>query len=72
METNKIDFETQLARLDVIVKTMETKTLPLDESLALFDEGISIIKRLEASLSVAEAKVTQIVGSDKVTKSSDK
>lgn len=67
MDKKKVDFESQLARLDVIVKTMESKTLPLDESLALFDEGIAIIKVLEVSLNDAEAKITEILGSDKVT-----
>ncbi len=67
MEKKKIDFENQLTRLDVIVKTMESKTLPLEESLSLFDEGISIIKNLEVSLNEAEAKITEILGSDKVT-----
>ncbi len=67
MEKNKVDFESQLSRLDVIVKTMESKTLPLDESLALFDEGIAIIKQLEVSLNDAEKKITEILSSDKVT-----
>lgn len=67
MEKQKINFEEKLSRLDVIVKTMETKTLSLDESIALFDEGIAIIKLLEGALSEAEAKVAVIIGSDKVT-----
>ncbi len=67
MEKKKVDFESQLSRLDVIVKTMESKTLPLEESLSLFDEGIAIIKHLEVSLNEAEAKITEILGSDKVT-----
>jgi len=46
---------------------MESKTLPLDESLALFDEGIAIIKQLEVSLNDAEKKITEILSSDKVT-----
>jgi len=67
MEKTKINFEEKLSRLDVIVKTMETKTLSLDESIALFDEGIAIIKLLEGALSEAESKVAVIIGSDKVT-----
>ena len=67
MEKQKINFEEKLSRLDVIVKTMETKTLSLDESIALFDEGIAMIKLLEDALSEAEAKVAVIIGSDKVT-----
>jgi len=67
MEKQKINFEEKLSRLDVIVKTMETKTLSLDESIALFDEGIAMIKLLEGALSEAEAKVAVIIGSDKVT-----
>ncbi|MCX5776000.1 MAG: exodeoxyribonuclease VII small subunit [Firmicutes bacterium] len=67
MEKTKLNFEEKLSRLDVIVKTMETKTLSLDESIALFDEGIAIIKLLEGALSEAEAKVAVIIGSDKVT-----
>lgn len=71
MEKQKINFEEKLSRLDVIVKTMETKTLSLDESIALFDEGIAIIKLLEGALSEAEAKVAVIIGSDNITGSKE-
>lgn len=65
MEKKKINFEEKLARLDVIVKTMETKILSLDESISLFDEGNAIIKDLEQALTEAESKVAAIVEADK-------
>ena len=37
---DKLSFEEALERLEIIIKRMETEELPLDESLAIFQEGI--------------------------------
>jgi exodeoxyribonuclease VII small subunit len=44
------DFEKALERLNEIVKTMESKALPLQEGIALFEEGSALIKKLEGAL----------------------
>ncbi|MDD3035883.1 MAG: exodeoxyribonuclease VII small subunit [Bacilli bacterium] len=57
----EVNFEKQLARLEEIVATIESKTLPLDASIALYQEGKEIIKTLESSLKEAESKIADII-----------
>ena len=52
-----INFEKLLARLEEIVSTIENKTLPLEQSIALYQEGKAIIKTLEETLKEAETKI---------------
>lgn len=50
-------FEEALARLDEIVAEMESGKAELDSLLALFEEGVSLVKFCNASLDGAERKV---------------
>ena len=52
-----LSFEAAMARLEVIVKAMEGDNLPLDESLALYEEGVALTRRLSRELGGAEQKV---------------
>lgn len=61
MADKKVDFAKEMARLDEIVEAVSSKTLSLDESLKLYEEGSQIIKRLEDALKEAEEKVEKIV-----------
>ena len=62
-ETKKIQnvedlpFEAAIARLEVIVKAMEGDSLSLDESLALYEEGVALTRRLNRELGEAEQRV---------------
>ena len=56
-ETKKTDFESQLKRLEEIVGKMENETLPLEESISLFEEGQKLIKILAKELEEAEEKI---------------
>ncbi len=56
-EMAEIPFEEAIARLEVIVKTMEGDTVSLDESLALYEEGVSLVRRLTRELDEAEQRV---------------
>lgn len=58
---DKIDFEKELKRLEEIASKMENKTISLDESIALYEEGIKITKKLEEALKEAEAKVEAVI-----------
>ena len=58
---DKIDFEKELKRLEEISSKMENKTISLDESIALYEEGIKITKRLEEALKEAEKKVEAVI-----------
>ena len=61
MSEKKIDFKKEIARLDEIVDEVSSKTLSLDESLKLYEEGMKIIKQLEGALKETEEKVEQVV-----------
>ena len=49
-ENKKIDFEASLKQLEEIVNKIENQTLPLDESIALYEQGKTIIDQLETAI----------------------
>ncbi|MBQ3955954.1 MAG: exodeoxyribonuclease VII small subunit [Clostridia bacterium] len=57
MEPNELSFEAALSRLEEIVRRLESGSAPLDESLALFEEGVGLVKLCNARLDSAEQKV---------------
>lgn len=50
-------FEEAMARLEEIVRALENGSAGLDHSLALFEEGIALVKFCNAKLEGAEQKV---------------
>lgn len=54
---NKIEFEKELSRLEEIVSKVESGVLPLEESIALFEEGQKIIASLKGALEEAKETV---------------
>ncbi len=55
--TEKIKFEEGLKKLEAIVERLEQGDLPLEESLAAFEEGIKLARLLSKKLSEAERRV---------------
>ena len=53
----KMSYEQVLARLEQIIRAMENDKIPLAESLALYEEGVVIVRRLSAELDDAERKI---------------
>ena len=53
----EITFEAAMARLEEIVRALEGGNAPLDTSLALFEEGVSLVKFCNQKLDAAEQKV---------------
>ena len=53
----KMSYEQALARLEQIIRAMENDKIPLAESLALYEEGVGIVRRLAAELDDAERKI---------------
>ena len=51
-------FEDALSRLEVIVGSLEGGEAPLDKSLELFEEGVSLVKLCNGMLEGARQKVT--------------
>ena len=65
MSEKKIDFEKELKRLDEIVNKIQDESLPLDESVKLYEEGNKIIAILKEELAKAEEKIENIVDINK-------
>jgi exodeoxyribonuclease VII small subunit len=56
-EKKEKTFEEKLNRLNEIVDKVENETLPIEESLKLYEEGNALIKELEATLKDAQKKI---------------
>ena len=52
-----ITFESAIARLEIIVQLLEKGNSSLDESLKLYEEGISLIRFCNNALDNAENKI---------------
>ncbi len=50
-------FEEQLKQLETIVERLERGDLPLEESLALFEQGVGFSESCKRELDAAEGKV---------------
>ncbi len=50
-------FESALARLEEIVRLLESGNAPLDASLAVFEEGTALVKQCNSQLDNAEQKI---------------
>ena len=60
MTKSSLSFEQSMERLDAIVKQLEKGEAPLDESLALFEEGTALIASCGKMLDIAEQKVVML------------
>ena len=54
-------IEAQLKSLEEIVEKIEDGSLPIEESLALFEEGIRLSRQVQSSLESASMKVTRLL-----------
>lgn len=57
MNEKEMTFEVAIARLEEIVRMLEGGNAPLDQSLALFEEGVALVKLCNSRLDSAEQKV---------------
>ncbi len=64
------NFEERLTTLENLNEKMKEGSIPLDEAVQLFEEGIKLAKSLEKDLSKIERKVEILV--NKPEKESDK
>ena len=60
-DEKEMTFESAIARLEEIVRLLESGSAPLDESLSLFEEGVGLVKLCNARLDNAEQKVKLLV-----------
>jgi exodeoxyribonuclease VII small subunit len=59
-----LSFEAALKRLGEIVERLESGEQPLEESLALFEQGVRLSRDAQARLDTAEKRVEQLLGFD--------
>lgn len=59
-EIEKLSFEAALSRLEETVRLLESGNVPLDDSLSLFEEGITLVKLCNSKLDSAEQKVVRL------------
>ena len=50
-------FEQALSRLEEIVRMLESGSAPLDKSLELFEEGVSLVKMCNGKLDNVEQRI---------------
>ncbi len=63
-DDENLSFAKALKQLEDTVKALEGGELSLEDSLAKFEEGIALARRLEAILDRAEQKVKEILSPD--------
>jgi exodeoxyribonuclease VII small subunit len=55
---DELSFEDALAKLEETVRRLEAGNLPLDEAVALFEEGTRLARQCNERLEAAELKVS--------------
>ena len=65
MAEKALDVEASLARIEVIVKALESGKLSLQENLKLFEEATTLMKGVEKALQEAEKKIQTLITKDK-------
>ena len=53
----KPDFERSLARLEEVVRRLESPQLSLDDAMKLFEEGVALQRECQKQLEEAEGRV---------------
>ena len=61
MNPNNASFESNMQRLEQIVRAMERGDVPLEESLKLFQEGTELVRTCNQLLEKAQLQVKKIM-----------
>ena len=57
----KIDFESSLKELELIVVKLEDENINLEDSVKSFEAGINLVKECQKQLEEAELKVKELL-----------
>ena len=60
----KVDFEGSMNRLEEIVGLLERGDAPLEQAMALFEEGAKLLRECTAQLDAAEQRVTLLTAGE--------
>lgn len=66
-----IKFEDAMARLDEILKQLETGKLELEDSINRYKEGMELIKYCKSKLTSYEADIAKVVITESGVKNED-
>lgn len=58
---DELPVEEQLRRLETIVQKLESEAVSLDESIALFEEGVELAVAVRKRLEASEGRIKRIV-----------
>lgn len=58
--TAPVVFEDAIDRLEIIIESMETGDTPLDELIAKFEEGSTLLKACYKKLQAAELRIEKL------------
>ena len=64
MPSETVPFEGILARLQKVVDDLERGDLPLEQSLAIFEEGVQLSRLGQRRLEEAEQRVERLLGDE--------
>jgi exodeoxyribonuclease VII small subunit len=62
-----LPIDTDLKTLEEMTKRLEADDLPLEAALSLFEEALSLAKKIKDELDRARLKVTQVIDGAKET-----
>lgn len=60
MEEQKLTLEEQFEKLDRIAERLEQKEIPLEESFALYKEGMERVRACSEMIDTVEKKMMQV------------
>ena len=60
-EDKKVDFESSLKELELIVERLEDDNINLEDSVKSFEEGVSLVKQCQKQLQDAELKIKKLL-----------
>lgn len=60
-EKKNKSFEESMDRLEEIVSDLESNDKPLDETIALFEEGLKLVKNCDEKLKQFENQVNELI-----------
>lgn len=59
-----MSYEKDIERMEEITQKLKSDETPLKEAIALFEEGVTLAKRVEKELTEVERKVEILLGDD--------
>ncbi len=62
--SKKFNFNEGLTELEALVQKLESGELDLDESLAIFEQGIKLSRQCKTALDTAKQKITTLSSED--------